>query len=84
MSKADVEKNFTLSGSFTSYTLKNPKVLKDIPRNACIVMTSKSFPSLSKRNIEIAEKIMKERKVACYKAEKVAKGWTIIKLSFAR
>lgn len=81
MSNADVKKNFALSADFNSYVVKHPHVLKRVPRKACIIFTVKSDPALSKKNIELAEHTMRTRKSVCYKAEKFAGRWRVLKLN---
>ncbi len=80
MSNADVKKNFSLSAAFTRYVVKNPDVLKGIPKKACIILTEKSDPVFSKKNVQMAEKEMRASKTSCYKAEKVGGTWRVMKL----
>ena len=81
MSDADVKKNFALSADFNDYVFRNPRVLRNVPKKACIVFTVKSDPALSKKNLELARSTMRTRRSACYKAEKSAGKWRVLKLN---
>jgi len=80
MSNKDVKKNFALSAAFNSYVVKNPAILKNVPKKACIVFTVKSDPTFSRNNVALAERMMRDKKTACYKAEKSAGGWRLMRL----
>lgn len=77
MSKKDIQKNFKLSEDFNSYVVRNPKVVKNIPENACIIMTPKNDSKLSEKNLKLAEKIMKKEHKPCFRAMKENQKWKI-------
>jgi hypothetical protein len=84
MSSAEIKKLMSLDMSFSEYIFKHPEVMAGVPRKACIVFTGKAFPSLSRKNLRLARQIMKERRIACYRADKKARGWVILKVEAAR
>lgn len=81
MSKKDIQKNFKLSEDFNNYVVKNPKIVKNIPENACIVMIPKNDPKLTEKNLKLAEKVIKREHKPCFKAVKKNHKWTLEPIS---
>lgn len=78
MSERDVQTNFRLSADFNSYVIKHPEVLKvSGAHDTCIVFVDPANPSLSRKNIELAEKITKEENKKCFKAIKGRGRWKL-------
>ena len=63
MSKQDVKKNFELAEKFILYTVKHPETVKGVGRRASIVTIKPSDKRLTERNLELARKLKKERRV---------------------
>ncbi len=81
MTKKHITKNFKLSEQFNAYVIKHPEIFKNVPEDACIIMTQKSDPKLTEENLKIAKKIMKEEKKSCFKAIKKNKEWVLESIS---
>ena len=81
MSKKDIQKNFKLSEDFNNYIIKNPKALKSVPENACIVMTPQSDSKLTEKNLKLAEKVMKKEHKPCFRAIKKDREWIVEPIS---
>ena len=76
MTRNIIDKNFALSASFTKYAVKNPEVMDDLPRGACLVFADKSDSYLTRKNMELAREMKKEGE-KCFKAVKEKRSWTI-------
>jgi len=81
MSKKDIEKNFELSEDFNNYVIKNPDAIRNVPENACIVMTPKNDSKLTEKNLKLAEKIMKKQHKPCFRAIKENQKWVVRHIS---
>lgn len=78
MSQKDIQINFKLSGDFNSYVIKHPEVLRSAgAEDSCIVFVDPARPALSRKNLELAEKITKEEKKKCFKAIKARGKWKL-------
>ena len=63
MSKKDVQKNFELAGEFNHYVVKHPEIVKGVGRRAGIVLIKPNDKRLTEKNLELARKLKKERRV---------------------
>jgi Family of unknown function (DUF5647) len=63
MSKQDVKKNFDLAEKFIHYTVKHPEAVKGVGKRASIVTIKPSDKRLTEKNLELARKLKKERRV---------------------
>lgn len=77
MGEKDIQTNFELAEEFNGYVVQYPDVVKGIGSNPCIVMTTPKNPQLTKKNIELGRKIMKEEHRRCYKAVRVKSAWKV-------
>ena len=74
MSKSNIQKNIKLSGEFDSYVLRNPSVLKRVPKGVNIVITSSRDQALSAANRSIANNT---RSGQFIEAHKIDGSWKI-------
>jgi len=77
MSEKDVKINFKLSADFNKYVLHNPDVVKGLSSDSCIVFAEPKNPSLTQKNLKLADKIMKEERKKCYQAFKTKGVWEV-------
>ncbi|KKS36708.1 MAG: hypothetical protein A3G49_04545 [Candidatus Sungbacteria bacterium RIFCSPLOWO2_12_FULL_41_11] len=74
MSTKEIEKNFSLSADFGQYIINHPETLKNIPRNAQIVMGDEKDRPLTEKNVLM----VKKAKGRFYQAVRQAKnGWKV-------
>lgn len=77
MSERIVKKNFELSEEFSDFTVKHPDIFKNIPDDVCIFFELKDDPNLTKENLKLAKKIIKEEHRKCFKAIKERSRWIL-------
>lgn len=78
MTQKDVQTNFDLSTDFNNYIVKHPEIARRISADAVIVFASPAHPAVTKKNLQMAERIGKQdRKKKLYRAVKTAKGWNV-------
>jgi len=80
MTRTDLRNNLRLSSDFTKFSIENPGKIRRVPKNACIVISSKKHPALSKKNARLGIEVMKKRKVRCYKAVSEKGSWKLVEM----
>ena len=77
MSERDIQTNLKLSANFSDYVVKHPDIMRGVSSDSRIVFVAPSNPSLTERNLELAEKIVQKEKKKVYKAVKTKNKWKI-------
>jgi hypothetical protein len=79
MSKQDVQKNFDLANEFSLYVLKHPEVVEGVGRRASIVTINPRDKRHTEKNLELAQKLKRERRVV-YLAFQKGRKWEVTRL----
>jgi hypothetical protein len=81
MSKTTVLKlNAKLSAAFGAYAAEHPNILKNVPKDACIVFATTSNQMLTKINKDIAKEVRIKENKQCFVATHSARGWSVVRL----
>ena len=78
MTQKEIQTNFELSTDFNKYIVRHPEMARRIASNAVIVFASPAYPEVTKKNLQLAERIRKQGgKKKLYRVVKTAKGWNV-------
>lgn len=77
MSEREIKTNLKLSADFSDYVVKHPDIILGVSSDSRIVFVSPSNPSLTEKNLKLAERIAQKEKRKVYKAIKTRSKWTV-------
>ncbi len=77
MSELEIKKNLKLSADFSDYVVKHPDIMRGVSPESRIVFVMPSNPSLTEKNLKLAERITQKEKRKVYKAVKTRNRWTV-------
>ncbi|TSC79115.1 MAG: hypothetical protein G01um101433_12 [Parcubacteria group bacterium Gr01-1014_33] len=77
MSEREIKTNLKLSADFSDYVVKHPDIMRGVSSGSRIVFVMPSNPSLTEKNLKLAERIVQKEKRKVYKAVKTKNKWTV-------